>query len=168
MTMRKRSVARTIAVPALLFAQPVLAQTITCQDLKMLQESGQRSFADLNTGNEDIIGDPYSSFTLPGAEKCTLQGLDSRSPSFSCVWRSYDSEASAQAVRTQLQDQVKACLPANFKSREHRNDTSRLRSSSTVFSFGYLQPEIKVGWLYSKRVGKYMVSLDFRMSLPDD
>ena len=151
-------------------AQPALAQSISCEQLKQLQELGKNYFADINGGPDDPVDPIYtlSTMVLEGAEQCTLDYIETGSPTFSCTWDGYGDQASAEAARVGLKNQVMACLPKGFKQRDRQLDTGTSSSYFTKFTFGFLQPEITVKRRYSVTRRSHTVEFAFQMRLPAD
>jgi hypothetical protein len=151
-------------------AQPALAQAVTCDQLKQLQELGKNRFADINGGPDDPIDPIYtlSTMVLDGAKLCHLDYLDTSAPTFACIWGGYGDQASAEAARVGLKNQVMACLPKGFKQRDRQLDSGTSSSYFTKFTFGFLQPEITVKRRYSVTRRSHTVEFTFQMSLPED
>lgn len=169
MSLTSRNAALTL-LGTVVLAQPALAQSITCEQLKQLQELGKNRFADINGGPDDPVDPIYtvSTMVLGGAKQCTLDGLDSSDPTFYCIWGGYSDQASAEAARVGLKNQVMACLPKGFKQRDRQLDSGTSSSYFTKFSFGFLQPEITVKRRYSVTRRSHTVEFAFQMRLPEE
>ena len=164
-----RNAALTLLGTAAL-AQPALAQSVTCQQMAALQQSGKNHFADIDGGPDDPT-DPIftlSTLMLDGAKACHLDRLDTTSPSYDCRWGGFGDEGSAEAARLALRNQVVACLPRGFHQTDKANDSELSRNFYTRIWFGFLQPTIIVGRSYSKRRRVYEVYFRYTMSLPED
>lgn len=151
----------------LALAQPAIAQSITCEELKELQDLGLKGFDDID-GGEDEFGTRTSTYQLAGASECYLDFKSTTYPSFNCVWRNLPSQQSAEAARLALKDQVLACLPKDYKVRERAHDNKYGYGFSSIYRFGDFQPTITIGRSTDKKYNKHSVRFTFSMDLPED
>lgn len=153
-----------LTLTLVMVAQPALAQSVTCDQLKQLQQLGKDRFVEID-GGVDEFGTRSATMLLDGAEDCYLDFSDTTYATYTCTWRGFPDLQSAETGRLALKNQVLACLPTGFKLRERTYDNKIASGFSTSFDFDSLQPNIRVDRSFDKKYRRHSVRFTFQVDL---